>query len=152
MSNDPLLLKNQLCFPIYAASRLIIREYQPHLDELGITYPQYLAMMVLWENDALTVNEIARLLILNTNTVTPLLKRMEQQGLVERKRSLKDERRVIVALTQKGRDMRQEALKIPEMLLSRILEGPFEKEELKTIKTTLDKLVFSLSEKSENEG
>ena len=102
MAYEQLKLENQICFPIYAASRLITREYQPLLDELGLTYPQYLVLMVLWENDGLPVNEIGRRLILNTNTVTPLLKRMETQGLVTRRRSADDERRVIVALTPQG--------------------------------------------------
>ena len=82
MTYEQLKLENQVCFPIYAASRLITREYQPLLDELGLTYPQYLALMVLWEHDGLPVNEIGHKLLLNTNTVTPLLKRMEAQGLV----------------------------------------------------------------------
>ena len=81
MSYEQLKLENQLCFPLYAASRLIIRAYQNDLDALGITYPQYLVLMVLWEFEELTVNEIAEKLILNTNTVTPLLKRMEAQLL-----------------------------------------------------------------------
>ena len=147
MDFDPLLLSNQLCFPVYAASRLITREYQPYLDELNITYPQYLVMMVLWEKEGLTVNEIGGLLILNTNTVTPLLKRMELQGLVERKRSAEDERKVIVALTEKGRGMREKALKIPESLSCRILNGPFEQAELAELKKSLDKLISYLAEK-----
>ena len=146
MDFDPLLLSNQLCFPVYAASRLITREYQPYLDELNITYPQYLVMMVLWEKDGLTVNEIGRLLILNTNTVTPLLKRMEQQGLVERKRSAEDERKVIVALTEQGRGMREKALKIPESLACRILDGPFEQAELGDLKKSLEKLIGYLAD------
>ena len=80
MSYDQLKLENQLCFPVYAASRLITRAYQPHLDKLDITYPQYLVLMILWENDNVPVNDIAKKLILKTNTITPLLKRMEQQG------------------------------------------------------------------------
>ena len=96
MEYENLKLENQICFPVYAASRLITREYQPLLDKLGITYPQYLVLMVLWENDRLQVNDIAKKLILNTNTITPLLKRMEKQGLIIRKRSEQDERSVLV--------------------------------------------------------
>ncbi|HLP05717.1 MAG TPA: MarR family transcriptional regulator, partial [Paludibacter sp.] len=84
MSYEQLKLENQVCFPLYAASRLIIRAYQDDMDRLGITYPQYLVLMVLWENGEQTVNEIADKLILNTNTVTPLLKRMETAGLLTR--------------------------------------------------------------------
>lgn len=102
MAYEQLKLENQLCFPVYAASRLITREYQPFLDNLQITYPQYLVLMVLWENDNLSVNDIAKKLILNTNTITPLLKRMEQQGLVNRKRTDRDERKVMVQLTEQG--------------------------------------------------
>jgi hypothetical protein len=87
MKFEQLKLENQLCFPVYAASRLIIREYQPYLDKLGITYPQYLVLMVLWETNHVSVNEISQKLILNTNTVTPLLKRMESQGIINRQRS-----------------------------------------------------------------
>ena len=95
MEYEQLKLENQLCFPVYAASRLITREYQPFLDKLKITYPQYLVLMVLWEHGSLPVNDIAKKLILNTNTITPLLKRMEQQGLIIRNRSDKDERKVM---------------------------------------------------------
>ena len=99
MAYEQLKLENQLCFPVYAASRLIIREYQPHLDKLGITYSQYLVLMVLWEKDSIAVSEITQRLILNTNTVTPILKRMEAQGLITRQRSASDERKVIITLT-----------------------------------------------------
>ncbi len=80
MVYEQLKLENQLCFPVYAASRLITREYQPFLDRLGITYPQYLVLMILWEEDGVPVNDIAKKLILNTNTITPLLKRMEKDA------------------------------------------------------------------------
>jgi MarR family transcriptional regulator, organic hydroperoxide resistance regulator len=144
MNDDLLLLQNQLCFPIYAASRLIIREYQPLLDKLGITYPQYVALLVLWEQDGITVNEMGERLILNTNTVTPLLKRMESLGLLERKRSTEDERRVIITLTEEGRGLKKKARAIPEALSGKILDGPFEGEELLNLRTTLNKLTTYL--------
>ncbi|NJO70307.1 MAG: MarR family transcriptional regulator, partial [Bacteroidetes bacterium] len=81
MAFEQLKLENQLCFPVYAVSRLITREYQPYLNKLGITYPQYLVLLVLWEHSSMTVNEISQKLILNTNTITPLLKRMESLGI-----------------------------------------------------------------------
>ena len=146
MNFDTLLLQNQLCFPVYAASRLIIREYQPYLDKLNLTYPQYIALMVLWEKDGLTVNEIGEKLILKTNTVTPLLKRMEQQELLKRERSSEDERRVIISLTKKGRDLREKAREIPDALSCKILEGPFDREELVSLKKSLDKLTAFLAE------
>ena len=123
MEFDQLKLSNQLCFPIYAASRLITREYQPYLDKLGITYPQYLVLMVLWETDSISVNEISKKLILNTNTITPLLKRMETLGIIKRQRSGSDERKVIVNLTEKGKLMQIEAVAIPEKLAASLTSG-----------------------------
>lgn len=144
MEFEQLKLSNQLCFPIYAASRLITREYQPHLDKLGITYPQYLVLMVLWENDGLTVNEIAGKLILNTNTVTPLLKRMETMKIITRTRSGDDERKVLVRLTQKGKDMRVQAASIPLELVKELENSPVSTEKLMELKGTLYELIAFL--------
>lgn len=144
MEFEQLKLSNQLCFPIYAASRLITREYQPHLDKLGITYPQYLVLMVLWENDGLTVNEIAGKLILNTNTVTPLLKRMETMKIITRTRSGDDERKVLVRLTQKGKDMRVQAASIPLELVKELENSPVSTEKLLELKGTLYELIAFL--------
>src|ERR1035437_2784558 len=130
MEFEQLKLENQLCFPLYAASRLIIREYQQHLDKLEITYPQYLVLMVLWETDNISVNDISQRLILNTNTVTPLLKRMEVQGIITRNRSAKDERKVMVKLTEKGLLMRVKAAGIPEKLFSCIVSDALKAEDL----------------------
>jgi DNA-binding MarR family transcriptional regulator len=141
MAYEQLKLENQLCFPVYAASRLIIREYQPHLDRLGITYPQYLVLMVLWEEDNLTVNDIARKLILNTNTITPLLKRMEQQGIVERMRSDEDERKVLVQLTTKGCELKEEAARIPESLVGRLANSELDLNELIHLKESLNSII-----------
>lgn len=141
MAYEQLKLENQLCFPVYAASRLIIREYQPHLDRLGITYPQYLVLMVLWEEDNLTVNDIARKLILNTNTITPLLKRMEQQGIVERMRSDEDERKVLVQLTTKGCELKEEAARIPESLVGRLANSELDLDELIRLKDSLNSII-----------
>lgn len=147
MAFEQLKLKNQLCFPIYAASRLITREYQPHLDKLGITYPQYLVLMVLWESDAISVNEIAKKLILNTNTVTPLLKRMASQDIIKRQRSEDDERKVIVKLTGKGKRLQTEAASIPGELASGLSSVALDLEELRAIKDKLDKIITYLVEK-----
>ncbi|WP_282037299.1 MarR family winged helix-turn-helix transcriptional regulator [Saccharicrinis aurantiacus] len=145
MSEDRLKLSNQLCFPIYAVSRLIIREYQPQLDRLGITYPQYLVMLVLWEKDNLSVNDIAKKLILNTNTLTPLLKRMQTQKLLERKRSEQDERKVIISLTEKGIAMKEDAKSIPASLIEKLNEGSLSLEQLIEMRSNLNALIDLLN-------
>ena len=145
MAYEQLKLENQLCFPVYAASRLITREYQPFLDKLEITYPQYLVLMILWEEDGMPVNDIARKLILNTNTITPLLKRMEQQVIIKRRRSGKDERKVIVHLTKKGKQLQEEASLIPEQLAGRLTEAGLKVDDLIRLKETLESMIRSLS-------
>jgi len=145
MEYEQLKLENQLCFPVYAASRLITREYQPFLDNLEITYPQYLVLMVLWEKDSVSVNDIAKKLILNTNTVTPLLKRMEVQKLLSRKRADKDERKVIVQLTKKGRGLQEEASRIPEELTKRLSDSELEIDDLLMLKDKLNSIISLLS-------
>jgi DNA-binding MarR family transcriptional regulator len=147
MAHDQLKLSNQICFPVYAASRLITREYQPHLDELGITYPQYIALMVLWENDEITVNEITQKLILNTNTVTPLLKRMEAQGLITRQRSNTDERKVIVKLTHKGKMLESRAAEIPQKLIEGLADSKMTVNELVSLKESLYQIIIFLQSK-----
>jgi len=111
--SDDLKLENQLCFPLYALSRQITTLYRPHLEKLGLTYPQYLVMMVLWEHSSVTVKLLGELLCLDSGTLTPLLKRMEAAGLLARKRSAGDERMVDVTITRKGEDMEAEAGSIP---------------------------------------
>lgn len=149
MQYEQLKLENQICFPLYAASRLITRGYQPHLEKLGITYPQYLVLMVLWEEDGITVNDIAAKLILNTNTVTPLLKRMEGMGIISRRRSMADERKVLITLTEKGRKMRDEAAAIPLQLVEELQQVGITAEELMELKQRLDRLVEHLKEGSD---
>jgi len=152
MNYEQLKLENQLCFPFYAVSRLIIRAYQEDLDVLGITYPQYLVMMVLWENNEQTVNEIAEKLILNTNTVTPLLKRMEGMQLITRTPSKTDQRKVLVALTDSGRAMREQAAEIPFKLMIRLSNdiSPAQMEEAAMLKNKLYELIHLL-EKAEKQ-
>jgi len=145
MEFEQLKLENQLCFPLYAASRLIIREYQQYLDKLEITYPQYLVLMILWETDNITVNDISRKLILNTNTVTPLLKRMEVQGIITRNRSDEDERKVIIKLTERGLQIRTEAASIPAMLSACIVSDALKVEDLIEMKNKLNVLINYLS-------
>ncbi|MFQ3215431.1 MAG: DNA-binding MarR family transcriptional regulator [Marivirga sp.] len=147
MDRPQLLLENQLCFPMYSVSRLITQAYKPYLDNLGLTYPQYLVMLVLWENDEVSVNHITQKLLLNTNTVSPLLKRMEKQGLVERRRSKEDERAVIVKLTKKGKSMHDAAAQIPHQLMEEVSSGDMSTEEVNNLKTTLCKWMDILSKR-----
>jgi MarR family transcriptional regulator, organic hydroperoxide resistance regulator len=148
MIMEQLKLENQLCFPVYAASRLITRIYQPYLDEIGITYPQYLVLLVLWEKDEVTVNEISRKLILNTNTTTPLLKRLETLGLVSRRRSGEDERKVIIALTAKGRKLQSRAADIPGKLSEGLAAGSMSVTDLIDLKDKLHVIIDHLSKKT----
>ena len=110
---DALKLSKQLCFPLYACSREMIKLYKPWLDELGLTYTQYITMMVLWEHHATTVKSLGQELYLDSGTLTPLLKKLEEKGLVTRRRSEQDERNLIVTLTEKGEALREDALHIP---------------------------------------
>lgn len=109
-----LLLDRQVCFALYAASRAVTDAYRPLLDDLGLTYPQYLVMLVMWEHEERTVREVGRSLELDYGTVSPLLKRLESRGLLLRQRSAADERRVAVALTPQGRALRDQATRIPQ--------------------------------------
>jgi len=114
--NPMLKLDNQLCFSVYALSRLITKAYQPLLDALGVTYPQYLVLLLLWEHQALTVKELGEKLLLDSGTLTPLLKRMEQRGWLGRSRAIHDERSVIATLLPAGRALEQQAQEIPTKL------------------------------------
>lgn len=144
---DPLKLENQICFPLYAAARLVIREYQPLLERLGLTYPQYLVLLVLWEQDGLSVNEITRRLLLETSTLTPLLKRMEAQGWLTRRRSPQDERRVIVRLTPEGKALRAQAAAIPEQLVAGLTVEGVTGEDLRALQQQLYAIITFLSQK-----
>lgn len=114
--DDPLLLDRQVCFPLYAANNLLNRLYGPVLGKLGLTYPQYLVMLVLWEQQPQTVGSLGERLYLDGGTVTPLLKRMEAAGLLRRTRDPSDERRVLVTLTDHGKALREQALSVPGTL------------------------------------
>jgi DNA-binding MarR family transcriptional regulator len=113
-----LQLDNQLCFALYSTSLAMTKLYKPMLEEMGLTYPQYLAMLVLWEQDGLTVSELGERLYLDSGTLTPLLKRMETAGLVSRIRAVQDERRVHITLTAAGRKLKAKAAKIPGCIMS----------------------------------
>ena len=140
---DPLALGNQLCFPLYAASRELTRCYKPFLDPLGLTYPQYVTMMALWEHDGVMVGELGRQLHLDSATLTPLLKRLEAHGYVARRRSAEDERAVIVTLTPEGRALRERALEVPRCIGSRIDLDPQDAIQLKQL---LERLLQALAD------
>ncbi|MGB0390326.1 MAG: MarR family winged helix-turn-helix transcriptional regulator [Salibacteraceae bacterium] len=112
-NNTNLILENQLCFPIYATSRLITKLYRPFLLEIGLTYPQYLVMLVLWENDNQKVSNIGEKLLLNTNTITPLLKTMVKKGLIEKIKAPYDERVILIKLSKRGSQLKVKASEIP---------------------------------------
>jgi DNA-binding MarR family transcriptional regulator len=113
---DKLCLENQMCFKLYALSRQFTARYRPVLEKLDMTYPQYLVMLVLWKEKSITVKELGNRLYLDSGTLTPLLKRLEQKGLLSRQRDAADERSVIVTVTAEGKEMLQKAKKIPETL------------------------------------
>lgn len=139
--NEPLLLENQICFKIYTAEREITKLYRGFLDELGVTYPQYLALLVLWEDATVSVKELGRKLFLDSGTLTPMLKRMEANGLVERKRSIEDERSVVISLTDKGKALKEKAECVPARLLERLgMDG----EELASFDQTLTEILGKL--------
>ncbi|MBR1574290.1 MAG: MarR family transcriptional regulator [Bacteroidales bacterium] len=144
MAHEELRLGNQLCFRFYTVSRLITQAYREHLEPLGLTYPQYLVMLVLWEQDNQPVNDIAKRLVLNTNTVTPLLKRMEEEDLVSRRRSPEDERKVIVSLTEKGRNLEKTARKIPQKMAQAYAHPEIDEAKMLNLYQTLDTLIGSL--------
>ena len=128
---DLLKLGNQACFPIYALSREITNCYRALLDELDLTYPQYLVLLVLWEEGEQTVNQLGEKLRLDSGTLTPLLKRLEQKEIVARTRSAKDERVVLISLTEAGRQLKQKACEVPQKLLESLQVSVEELSELK---------------------
>ena len=143
--HDELKLDNQICFRLYSASRLITQAYTPMLTALGITYPQYLVLMVLWEKDNQPVNDIAHRLILETNTVTPLIQRMEKQGLITRKQGDKDKRQQIVSLTLNGKDMEERAYQlIPPAMLGRLAACPLQLDDYQNLAKELDSIINTL--------
>ncbi|MCI0921985.1 MarR family winged helix-turn-helix transcriptional regulator [Sphingobacterium rhinopitheci] len=140
--NESLKLSNQLCFPIYSLSKEIINMYRPLLMDLDITYPQYLVLMVLWEHKRLNVSEIGALLKLDSGTLTPLLKRLENKDIVVRKRSVDDERVVQIALTEKGIALQEKASCIPSQLMEKI---DLSKQEQEFLIQTIHKIFNSIN-------
>lgn len=113
---DALRLENQLCFPLYACSREVIKRYRPYLDALGLTYTQYIVLMVIWEEGTVSVRDLGKRLFLDSGTLTPVLKTLEKMGLITRARSQEDERVLLVTITKAGQALREEALTIPKQM------------------------------------
>lgn len=134
---ETLKLSNQLCFPLYALSRKMTSHYLPILDKIGLTYPQYLVMLVLWEEDAVSVKELGHKLMLDSGTLSPMLKKMEDRELVVRKRLKEDERVVIISLTESGKNLKENAVDIPEQIKCSLEVSDKELRELKALATGL---------------
>lgn len=126
MDNDPLKLENQLCFPLYAASREVIKKYRPLLDQIDLTYTQYVAMMVLWEHKKCSVKELGEKLYLDSGTLSPLLKSLEAKGFVTRSRLPEDERVLTVEITEQGEALREKALSVPVQIAACVSLEPDE--------------------------
>ena len=141
---ENLKLDKQLCFPLYTASRLVIQRYQPMLKDLDLTYPQYLVLMVLWEKDEVNLSAIAEKLQLQSNTLTPLLKRLQQRGFLDRKRSESDERNIVITLTDKGKKLKDQACNVPELLSEQL---PLAAEEAKELYRILYKMIDKMNKK-----
>ncbi len=132
-SCDPyacLKLENQLCFPLYACSKEVVRSYKPFLDELDLTYTQYITMMVLWDKKEMNVKEIGKCLYLDSGTLTPLLKKLEAKGYIERHRSKEDERNLLIRITAEGEKLKEHALSVPDKMGKCIDLDPDEAKEL----------------------
>ena len=149
MIKEEFKLENQLCFRLYTASRLITQTYHPLLSAHGLTYPQYLVLMVLWEKDAQPVNDIARRLYLETNTVTPLLQRMEKEGILARVKGKKDARQMIVTLTKKGKDLQMQLSDVPFAVGESVLCGSVTPETMPDFFRKLDDMITKLSNKAQ---
>jgi len=140
-----LQLDNQICFRLYTAARLVTQAYTPLLNTLGITYPQYLVLLVLWEKDNQPVNDIAHRLLLETNTVTPLLQRMEKLGIVSRKKGEQDKRQQIVSLTEKGKKLEEQAFaQVPTGMNDQLSACPLKYEDYQRLAQELDSIINTL--------
>lgn len=138
MENNKLKLENQICFKIYSAEREITKLYRNLLEELDVTYPQYLVLLVLWEKNSVTVKELGQKLFLDSGTLSPMLKRMEGNDLIERRRSAEDERTVIISLTKKGADLKNQAQCVPTKLLENL---SLDLKELENLNQTLSSIL-----------
>ena len=145
MIKEAFKLDNQLCFRLYTASRLVTQAYHPLLSGYGLTYPQYLVLLVLWEKDGQPVNDIAKRLFLETNTVTPLLQRMEKEGILLRKKGEKDARQMIVSLTRKGKDLQKKLADVPLTVANAVVCDSVTPETAPDLYRMLDDIISKLS-------
>lgn len=143
---DKLLLKNQICFPLYLCSKEIIRKYTPLLNKLDLTYTQYIVMMYLWENKECNVKELGKTLLLDSNTLTPLLKKLESKNYITRNKSSNDSRNTIISITEKGLELKESALAIPDSMIKCV---NLSDEEAQTLYKILYKVLYNI-EKEEN--
>lgn len=139
--DERLYLENQICFPLYVVSRLTIRVYTPLLEELGITYPQYLVLLALWQKDEQLVGELSKVLYLDYNTLTPLLKRLEEKQFINRSRSKSDERSVYISLTETGKALKNQAACIPDKIIESLNKGDMNMDEIVAFQQTLWKIM-----------
>lgn len=140
-----LKLENQICFPLYACSKEIVKAYKPYLDELDLTYTQYITMMVMWEHKELRVKEVGEKLFLDSSTLTPLFKKLEEKGYIKRRRSATDERDVFITITEAGEALKEKAVAIPERLASCVKLEPQKAAELYR---TLYEIIGTLTRKN----
>lgn len=145
MPYKELNLDSQLCFRLYTVSRLVVQCYRPFLEKINLTYTQYLVMMILWEKSPVCVSEISKRLILESNTVTPLLQRMEKDGLIEREKSKDDSRRTIIFLTKKGKEMEEQAKEIPLCITKYLSDKNIVQKDLIAIIPLLDNMIEKLN-------
>ncbi len=139
-------LENQLCFPLYACAKEVVRQYRGPLEELGLTYTQYVVMMVFWEHGSMTEGELGKIVHLDSGTLTPLLKRLEKQGLINRVRPKTNERKLLLSLTESGEKLKEQAIKVPASMQGCI---QLEMEELLELKRLLDKALINMEKKNE---
>lgn len=142
--DERLYLDNQICFPLYVVSRLTIRVYTPLLEELGITYPQYLVLLALWQKDEQLVGELSKVLYLDYNTLTPLLKRLEEKQFINRSRSKSDERSVCISLTDAGKALKNQAACIPDKIIESLNKGELNRDEIVSFQQTLLKIMKTI--------
>jgi len=142
MNDNILKLENQLCFPLYVAAKEVVNRYKPFLDDIGLTYTQYIAMMVLWDNKTISVKDLGSYLYLDSGTLTPLLKRLESKGYVRRTRSEDDERVMNIHITKEGEQLKERAVEIPGQIINCL---PLSQEEAETLYQLLYKLIRSMN-------
>ena len=138
---NALKLENQLCFPLYACSKEVVKKYKPFLDKLDLTYTQYITMMVMWEKKSINVKELGEYLYLDSGTLTPLLKKLENKGYIKRERSKTDERNLIVSITKKGNELKDDAVEVPKKMSQCV---NLDAEDAKTLYTLLYKMLGNI--------